>query len=229
MNIQEIFQSEEFNYLSLDELKNKYVNNRNFQKLIELKNICYDLISGPSQFKKNMLDCRGNKIDGWSENEKRGNRNYESPIGWIGIGLKVMNCYDCGNNNWLGKNNLNGEWNVAYHAVGYRQSSDIIKKIIGIIFRAGFKPGLGQMHANCDDINHSGKKVGNGIYVTPSISTAEAYAGVLEINGLKYKTVLMVRVKPEAVRECNCGYGFWVVNETSDEIRLYRILFKRCD
>ena len=31
MSIQEIFQSKEFNYLSLDELKNKYLNNPNFK------------------------------------------------------------------------------------------------------------------------------------------------------------------------------------------------------
>ena len=229
MSVQEIFQSEDFNDLSLEEFKNKYVNNRNFQELIELKNIYCDLLFGPSRFTKNMLDYRGNKIDGWSENEKRGNRNYEPPLEWIGIGLKVMKYYDGGNDDWLGNTNINGEWNVAYHAVEYGQSSNNIKKIIGFIFRGGFKPGLVQMHANCDDINHSGKKIGNGIYVTPSISTAEAYAGILEINGLKYKTVLMVRVKPEAVRECNCHDNFWVVNGTSDEIRLYRILFKRCD
>ena len=64
MSIQEIFQSKEFNYLSLDELKNKYLNNPNFQKLIELKNIYCDLISGPSKFIPRMLDYRGNKING---------------------------------------------------------------------------------------------------------------------------------------------------------------------
>ena len=174
-----------------------------------------------------MLDYRGNKINGWSENEKRGNTNYESPVGWIGIGLNVMDKYE--NNNWLGKNNINGEWNVAYHGLGNGQSSDNIKKIIGIIFKYGFKPAIYQINANCDDINHSGKKVGNGICVTPSIKIAEAYAGKLEINGIEYKKVLMVRVKPEAVRECNCHNSFWVVNGTCDEIRLYRILFKRCD
>ena len=227
MSVQEIFQSEEFNYLSLSEFKNKYVNNQNFQKLLELKIIYYDLISGVFRFTPDMLDSRGNKINGWSENQKRGNRNYESPVGWIGIGLNVIDKYE--NNNWLGNNNINGEWNVAYHAVGRGKSSDIIKDIIARIFKSGYIQANYQMHANCDDINHSGEKVGKGIRVTPSISIAEEYAGELEINGIKYKTVLMVRVKPEAVRQCNCPNSFWVVNGISDEIRLYRILFKRCD
>ena len=174
-----------------------------------------------------MLDYRGNNINDWSRNEKRGNKDYESPVGWIGIGLRVMDYY--GDNAWLGKNNDNGEWNVAYHAVGAGQSSDNIKKIIGLACKTTLKPGFRQMHANCDDINHPGKKVGNGVYITPSISNAEAYAGIIEINDIKYKTVLMLRVKPESIRKCNCQSGFWVVNGTIDEIRIYRILFKKCN
>ena len=227
MSVQEIFQSEEFNNLSIDEFKNKFRDNQNFQKLLELKNIHLDLLIGPSRFTKHMLDSRGNNINGWSTNEKRGNKDYDSPVGWIGIGLKVMDHYD-DNNIWLGKNNVNGEWSVAYHALGKGQSSDNVKKTIGLISKMSFRPGPGQMHAQCDDINHPGNKVGNGVYVTPSISNAEAYAGISEINGIKYKIVLMVRVKPEAVRECNCKSRFWIVNGNCDDTRLYRILFKRC-
>jgi hypothetical protein len=65
--------------------------------------------------------------------------------------------------------------------------------------------------------------------------TMTQYAGISEINGVKYKTVLMVRVKPSAIRHCDiCGdskapYNYWVVNGTTDEIRPYRILYKKCD
>ena len=38
----------------------------------------------------------------------------------------------------------------------------------------------------------------------------------------------MVRVKPEAIRGCNYGNEYLVVNGTTDEIRPYRILFKEC-
>ena len=40
----------------------------------------------------------------------------------------------------------------------------------------------------------------------------------------------MVRVRPNAIRQCNCGYAkdYWVVNGTTDEIRPYRILYKQC-
>ena len=42
----------------------------------------------------------------------------------------------------------------------------------------------------------------------------------------KYKTILMVRVKPDAIRSDDDDE--WVVNGTSDEIRPYRILYKEC-
>ena len=44
----------------------------------------------------------------------------------------------------------------------------------------------------------------------------------------------MVRVKPEAIRHCDqcfdsrAPYNYWVVNGTEDEIRPYRILYKKC-
>ena len=225
MSVQEIFQSKDFNDLSVDEFKNKFKNHPDFQELLELKNIHFDLINGPSVFSKIMLDFRGNNINGWSINEKRGNKYYDPPVGWIGIGLRAFDYYE--NNIWLGKNNSNGEWIVAYHGVAREQSSDMVKKIIGLIYKNTFKAGPCQAHSNCLDINHPGKRIGVGVTVTPSIKVAESYAGISEINGIKYKTVLMVRVKPDVVRKCNCITDYWVVNGTTDEIRVYRILFKR--
>ena len=53
--------------------------------------------------------------------------------------------------------------------------------------------------------------------------------GISEFSGKRYKTVLMVRVKPDATRGCNCSDSkdYYVVNGTPDEIRPYRILYKR--
>ena len=90
------------------------------------------------------------------------------------------------------------------------------------------KAGSGQVHEDCDDIFHKGKKVGRGVYCTPHIKTAEGYSGRSEIiNGVQYSTVLMVRVKPEAIRHCEDSDDYWVVNGTTDEIRPYRILYKK--
>ena len=130
--------------------------------------------------------------------------------------------------------NSPGEWCVAYHGVGTGQGSDNVKDITGKIVKTQFKAGWRQAHSECDDQFHPGKKVGDGVYCTPTIKTAEDYAGISTINGINYKTALMVRVKPSALRHCDtcwdskAPYNYWVVNGTTDEIRPYRILYKRC-
>ena len=99
--------------------------------------------------------------------------------------------------------NIPGEWCVAYHGVGIGQSSNEVKKITRLIYKGGFKPGRRQAHRNCNDQFHPGKKVGIGVYCTPKIKTAEDYAGISEVNGKYYKTVLMVRVNPNVIRHCD--------------------------
>ena len=125
------------------------------------------------------------------------------------------------------------EWVVAYHGVGRGLCTKDVNGIPNNIIGMGFKAGKGQAHKNCEDQFHPGNKVGEGIYCTPFITTAEYFAGISEINGKKYKTVIMVRVKPSARRHCDkCEesrvHKYWVVNGTTDEIRPYRILFKKC-
>ena len=181
---------------------------------------------GPSKLTKNELDVRGNKYNGWSSGENRGGKPYIPPIGWIGIGLRVWDRYD-GENNWIGHNNNPGEWCVAYHGVACEMNSNDVKRIIELIFKNGFKPGWRQAHSKCSDINHPGKEVGIGVACSPSIHYAEMYAGISNINGINYKTVIMVRVKPSAIRCCHCTLDNWIVN--SDEIRPYRIIYKKCD
>ena len=178
------------------------------------------------KLRKDQLDPRGNRNDGWGEGENRGGRPYNPPIGWNGIGLKVLDKY--GDNTWLGRNNSPGEWCVAYHGVGRDNSSKEVQDITRKIFVGNFKPGKNQAYSNDDDMYHPGKKVGDGVYCTPKIETAEVYSGTSEVNGKKYKTVLMVRVKPDAIRCSADQQDYWVVNGTTDEIRPYRILYKQC-
>ena len=130
--------------------------------------------------------------------------------------------------------NSDGEWCVAYHGVASGQSSDNVKDVTGKIVKSTFKKGWRQAHANCPDQYHPGKKVGPGVYCTPTIKTAEGYAGISKVNGMSYKTVLMVRVNPNSIRHCDicddsrAPYNYWVVNGTLEEIRPYRILYKKC-
>ena len=101
-----------------------------------------------------------------------------------------------------------------------------VKQITGLIYKGAFKPGENQVHRDCENLNKPGTKVGDGVYCTPNVDTAAGYSGISEINGKSYMTVLMVRVKPSAIRECSDGGDYWVVNGTTDEIRPYRILYK---
>ena len=59
-----------------------------------------------------------------------------------------------------------------------------------------------------------------------NINTAEGYSCISNIKGKNYKTVLMVRVKPDKIRACKNEEDFWVVGGANDEIRPYRILYK---
>ena len=237
IHVQVIFQSDDFNDLDTNKFMNKFKNDNEFTELKNLKDIQKDIILGGCKLSKDQLDPRGNRSDGWGIGEKRGGKEYDPPIGWKGIGLKVWDKY--GDNTWIGMNNIPGEWCVAYHGVCSGQSSDNVKNITGNIYKDSFKTrfekdGGRQAHKNCKDQFHPGKFVGEGVYCTPSIKTAESYAGISKINNVSYKTVLMVRVKPSALRHCDscydskAPYNYWVVNGTTNEIRPYRILYKKC-
>ena len=229
-HIQLIFQSEEFNELDPEEFKAKFRNDQEFRDLCHLKEIHSDIIMGACKLTKKQLDSKGNRSSGWPKGEKRGKKPYYSPEGWIGIGLKVEGKYE--NDDWLGMKNKDGEWCVAYHGVGYGQNSDKVKGISGLIYKGGFKPGRRQAHKDCDDQFHPGQKVGEGVYCTDKIEVAEKYAGTVEINGKKYKMVIMSRVRPDKIRHCDtCAdskepFNYWVISGTTDDIRPYRLLYK---
>ena len=227
VNIQVIFQSDEFNNLDLDEFNKKFQNDVNFPKLQNLKEVHRTGIMEGCKLSRNQLDARGNRDIGWAEFEKRGKKEYYPPKNWIGIGLKVMDKYDHGDNTWMGTNNIKGEWCVAYHGVGRGKESKDVQKIINSIINDTFHAGPGQAYSTHDDMYHPGKKVGDGVYITPKIEMAQDYAGITSINDANYKTVLMVRVNPEVIRASSKMADYWVVNGTPDEIRPYRILYKK--
>ena len=239
-HVQLIFQSEEFNNLDLEEFKNKFNNDPEFKELNNLKEIHSDLLIDSIKLSKNDLDPEGNRSSGWGRHEKRGNKRYYPPLNWIGIGIKVIDKYDDGNNDWIGMENIEGEWCVAYHGLCRDQESNEVKKITRLITKGEvLRPGSAQAHEDCDDFfykNHPGEydkdnKVGKGVYVTPKIKITidDQYAGTSTINGVDYYTALMVRVKPTAIRRCECpgAEDYWVINGSPEEIRPYRILYKK--
>lgn len=229
--VQLIFLNDDFNELSQKNFEAKFRAIKHYENLQFLKNIYTEALMSGCILSKNFLDSRGDRSKGWAKNEFRGGKPYHSPEGWIGIGLRVFNKFDNGNNTWIGKRNAFGEWCVAYHGVGRGKDSNSVKDITVEIVTHNLKKGQRQNHKDHEDKYHPNQKVGEGVYCTPFIDIAAQYAGISEINGRKFLTVLMARVKPKAIRCCkNCSIAkddkYWVVNGTTDEIRPYRILYK---
>ena len=99
--------------------------------------------------------------------------------------------------------------------------------MINSILQNGFKNGFNNVHASHEDKLHPGNRIGNGVYVTPNIDTARNYAGIITLNGKKYLTLFLVKVKKKAIRACRCpnASDYWVVNGTSQEIRPVKIIY----
>ena len=54
----------------------------------------------------------------------------------------------------------------------------------------------------------------------------EEYSQPTVINGRTYKLGFMMRVKPSRVRQSSSTPDYWVLDGTTNEMRLYRILVK---
>ena len=170
-----------------------------------------------------LFDPRGNRSSGWPVGEKRGGMEYEAPVGWIGHGLRVSQKYDNGDDTWLGMDNSEREWCVAYHGTSIKFAKAILE--------TNLKAGNAQVHQFCDNVNPrcNLKKVGIGIYVTPRVYIAESYSNFKDSNQ-KYKCIFMCRVNPTKFRTCeDSNKEYWVVNPSEEDIRPYRLLIKKVD
>ena len=179
---------------------------------------------------ENLLDAQGNKNKIWNQNKrKRGGEDYIPPSNeWIGIGLNVNNKYDDGNNTWLGKNNKNGEYSVAYYGINICEnltknnmdSNFEIKTIFNDekdIRNTGF---FGSIFGN--------NKCGNGVILFQNPQFAENYASIIKLsNNEQIKVLIMCRVNPKKIRQPETFKNFWILNLTMEEIRPYRILIKK--
>ncbi len=231
-----IFKSEDFKLnehelikkFKKDKKENEKENEEDEKELRQLKKIEKGIILNGCLLNHNMLDYRGNNKDGgWAgKGEKRGGEEYIPPSGWTGYGLKVQDVY--GDNTWLGMNNSEGEWCVAYHGVARGQDPKQVSEITGKIYKGGFLPSTGGKITYDPDLRHPGKLCGLGVYVSPDPSYAEGYAGVTEFNGEKYKCALMLRINPKKIRQSTTYPKEYILEPTTNEIRPYRILLKKC-
>jgi len=231
-----IFQSEDFN-LTKEELIEKF---QDEPELAKLKEIHTEILLGACKISPENLDNRGNNTDGgWGHNETRGGEKYIPPEGWKGYGLKVMDRYDDGNNDWLQYDNREGEWCVAYRPIKNDKMIDEAKINIGKYIKGNFKKSDNEKDEDEDeedyskhlDIRHPGPNnfVGTGVYCYQDPTIMEDFCGEITINDNIYKVAFMIRVNPEKIRMCAENSDFWVLNGNNDEIRPYRILIKKIE
>lgn len=99
------------------------------KEISEIKKIKKKPFIDVLQISPEILDKKGNRFKGWGINETRGGEKYIPPVdGWYGIGLKVKNKYDNGNNAWLDYRNKPGEYAVAY--IGFNDIDNNSDKLI---------------------------------------------------------------------------------------------------
>ena len=133
-------------YIKTNNNMNRKKNNINIytmnNKYIE---ICKKFLVDSCSIPLTMLDKRLDCITEWWVKKQIGPqrylKNFIPPKGWIGIGLNVLNKYDNGNNEWLGKSNCKGEWYIGYHGLKYYN-------VIIDILKNGFIIGKGQTYEN---------------------------------------------------------------------------------
>jgi len=202
-----------------------------FKDVKGLKKIHKSVLIEGCKLTNKIFDQKGNNKDpGWGIGEKRGGFDYIPPIGWIGYGLSVKNKYDGGNNDWLSYNHPKNEYAIAYFPIkSYHEDYSEMKKFIGSIANNNVINDNFQSFYDifADEIDlRSQEKCGSGIYVYQDIEVAEHQASIIDVNGIRYKVLIMCRVNPNKIRIPQNFPKVWIVNQNSFEIRQYRILIK---
>ena len=136
----------------------------------------------------------------------RGGLEYKRPCGWTRYALNVSGKFDNGNDAWIGKNGKNGEWAVSYHGT--------VKENIESIIEEQYRLDKSKRFL-----------YGKGIYSTPFIDIAEAYAKVFVYDGESYKVVFQNRINQNAMQVVNDGKYFISANDR--DLRPYAICIKK--
>ena len=220
--IDNYIKSKQFDEIPIEEFD---IENPMFKNFYKLKMFIENLLIKECKISKDKLDYRGNFINPNSRgNLIRGTEFYDPPVGWIGIGLNVIEKYN--DDKWLNDISNQSEWAIAYHGINSKYGSNNIKILLNnIIMNDGLKYAISDFKSQSHD-KRSSNIIGKGIYLTPFIKIAESYTGIISFNKKNYKVVLMSKVKIKKIREPE-GTKFWVLDK--DYIRIYRILLKEVD
>lgn len=161
----------------------------------------------------------------------RGGKTYEPPYGWLGIGLKIKNKFGKTNSIWLGKENKEGEWPVAYHGIG-KGKGKIFDKLLHF-FNSNLKEEEGKLFKNELNVEKNNNKYpycGEGVYLSPNIEDAAYFSDKAGLGffTIKFQFAYMARVNPSKIRSPGGLPVEWILNGNTEEIRPYRLLIKIC-
>ena len=210
---------------------NDNMNEKDLIKLLEqmehIKKVEEKPIIESLQISKDVLDPTGDRNKGWGIGESRGGEKYFPPLGWYGIGLRVLNQYDDGNNDWLDYDNNENEFSIAYLGLNnFLNKKEKIIEDLNKLSKDINKMVKKELFQNEIDLRKKGNICGDGICLFQNPVYAENSAGIIDINGFRMKIILMCRVNPKKIRQPK-NYPCWILNPTPDEIRPYRILIKK--
>lgn len=210
---------------------NKKINNlekilQNFNLKAEPSFLLNNIILSPCLFESEF--CK-NENEWPKNNLVRGGKRYYPPYGWLGISLRVKEKYSGEDENWIGDENKEGEWPVAYHGIN---NGNIFYKVLNII-NGNLKEGPGQFYKDYLNVEKNREKYflcGKGVYLSPNIKEAEKYSENISLGfyNLKFKFAIMARINPTKIRSPG-GFNSnvsWIVNGNDEEIRPYRLLIK---
>jgi len=158
-------------------------------------------------------------------NQKRGNEDYMPPYEWAAYGININGKYDFGDNTWLGNNNQEGEFAVAYYGVNnlFHNNMQMIQNIIS--FMGNLESGKTFM--NEVNIRKPTEKCMAGAYFYKNPEIAENSSEVINIGGFDYKIMFMCRINSKKIRQPENFPELWILSPTPDEIRPYKILIKK--
>ena len=160
-----------------------------------------------------------------------GGKKYTPAYGWTSYEFNIYDKYDNGDNSWLGCDGKEGEWANAYHGTARNKTSnEEIMMAVDSIYKENLKAGSGQQYQSAPNGNPDTKNLyptcGIGVYVTPDIKVAEAYAGRLCIDGKYYAVVILFKVNPLKLRIPVSKNDYWVCEGSTDGVRPFRLLIK---
>jgi len=218
----------EVNFLIFNQRINgikNYIRNLNLKLKITTFTLLNYFILSPCIFESDY--CKNEKE--WKKNTLiRGGKNYNPPYGWYGISLK-LNKFGKSNNIWLGKDNKEGEWAVAFHGIK-KENGNIFDKIVNII-NGNLKEEIEKTYEYDKNIEKNSKNYpncGEGIILYTNIQDVEDHSDKASLGffNCKFQFAFMMRVNTNKIRKPDIFPEKWILNGNYEEIRPYRLLIK---